>query len=1143
MPLAQGDLPSGQALSVAGLTTQTDVKTTYADGSARMAVVTCKPTGTAAYAVSAATPPTPSPFSPTLPTSTKVEFSLHTRCVLLGIFSITSGTFSATLTQVTSGKRIVADVVVLVNQSNGTQYILDDADGAVFSTTGASWNTLGGGSDAAGWPGGKTVHWTTTNGATAIWTKTSLPSGTYSVAMSWTDWTTVTQQGQGDPRATVTVKDGATTRGVVEVNQLVASAEFVGRVLLANFTVTSPNSLTAVLNNLSTNGLTVADAVGLYKGGELISVIDDSDAGCAFAGTWLESGVGWPAGYAYGYKNTYRIANWSSYIGDGSSTATYTWTGLATGSDYTLVAWTLFSPFSTAELDITMMLTTTAGWTIKDGATTRGTITVNQRDWGTHDLVETYRAPIPASESADFWLTGNLCREHRSTVAPFFVDSGGTEHTGVTHQTIRVLYDCRMYNDNTGTLQVVVENGLDIAVGTYVQYTNCVTTVNGVTVSTHNDVEQWYGARWTETWPIGAFTAAEVTQDWSRAYAGRILMEPRSTCDLGNVSSGYYNPNIGGRVGADWDPTGPHFTILRRGVLDGDGLAAGGAHPQLGTEPQWCNQFLAHGNADAGDYMLAGGRFAGSYPHHFRDTSTNEPVNCVDRPNVTINYQQSPSSFLQPDALHGQQDLAATRFGRWQMSANTPHNPTISYVPYLYTGERYHQEEVIFWADYPLLSTTPGLREGALCYPNDGAGCRGIGWQVFGYAKGLTVTTDAGTMQDYFTTLCTNGLAWMDLYAAGSKTFGVNNLPYASVLGCAFDLVLGTTLEHLVGMAPWQQIYVAMGIWRAQDILGSSAGGTLLDIILGYLINQHGQYDPAHPDDPAFSTFPFHFSPTMLVNGPWHYWCDDQANTPQNWTIAVGTAGTSVLRGTQADSYVTDGCLKMVSNGATLISVTQQFGTTPSVLAGAGGTPDTLTTGTLYYLMFHLKASSAPTTGTLVVDLIDGSGNPLSGCTTSVALNTLTTSYQRFNASFTTPGSISGTPKFRIRFTVSPDNGRTIYVGDMTFWNATTVQVLETFYSVDALWTTNTVTFGQFTTWDQAATASMVNSRIDQYGVVFGLPVPSEAGGAEYAYVYLLAFNMAEVRGLTNGTARYNALSNDPGNLTYDGFNVVRGLY
>lgn len=1144
VPLAPGDLPAGQSLQVAGLGTQTDVKTTYADGSAKFAVVTCKPAGTVTPGISAGPPPASSPFTPALPSSTKVEFALHTRCVLLGVYSVTSGTFKAVLTQVTSGKRIVADVVVLKNTADGTEYVLDDADGAVFSTTGSGWNTLGGGSDSAGWPAGKTVHWTTANGATATWTKTSLPSGTYSVSASWTDWTTITEQGTGDPRATFVIKDNTTTIGTVEVNQIVASAEYVGRVIATGVNIAS-GTCKVVLDNTSSNGLVVADAVALFKGGVLVSVVDDSDAGCVFSGTWLESGVGWPAGYAYGYKNTYRIANWSSFTGDGSSTATYTWTGLASGSDYTVVAWSFFSPFSTAELDITVMLSTTTHFTVKDNTTTRATTTINQRDRGAHDLVETYRAPLSAPESADFWLRGNLVREHRQAVAPYFVDAGGTEHTSTTHPHLRVLYDCRCYSDGQGRLQVTVENCLDMKVATYVHY-DVVVTVAGSSVFSQTDVEQWYGARWSKDFGYGGLSESTVTADWTRAYAGKLLMKARSTCDQG-VPSGYYDPDVGGRTFTDWSVSSPYFAILRRGGMDGDGLGGGGFHPQLGTQPMWAMQFLAHGRADAKAYTLLSSRYAGSYPHHFRDSSTGDPINCVDRPNATTNYSQSGSSFLQADGLKGQHDLAGTRFGRWQMADNTPHHPNVSFVPYLYTGERYHHEEVLFWGDSPLLGTLPGLREGAACTPNDAAGCRGIGWQVRGYAEAAAVAVTGSGMATYFTTVTQNCLGWLDAYAAGTKNFGVSGLPYASTLGCAFNMVISDTTEHLVAQAPWQQMYVGHAIQRAHDLgfptSGADTGGALLDIILGFLINQHGQYDPAHPDDPAFSTLPYHLNPSLLVNAEFHSWCSDQANTPQNWTVAAGTPGTHVVKGVLADSYVTDGCVKLVSDGSTLASVTQAFGTTPSALAGAGGTPDTLVVSSTYYVLFHLKASSAPTVGTVIVDLVNGSGTPLAGCSVTVNASTLTTSYQRFTATFTTPSSISGTPKLRVRFGSSPDSGRTVYLPDVSIWAAAGAAVFETFYSVDALWTTSTSTFAHFTTWDQAATRAIVNSRIDQYGVVFGLPVPSQLAGTEYAYVYLLAFNIAEVRGLANATARYDALTADAGNLTYDGFNVPRGLY
>lgn len=66
LPLAQGELPSGQGLQVGALATQTDVKATWADGSAKHCIVTCKPTASGPLAVSPVSPPSGA-FTPTIP--------------------------------------------------------------------------------------------------------------------------------------------------------------------------------------------------------------------------------------------------------------------------------------------------------------------------------------------------------------------------------------------------------------------------------------------------------------------------------------------------------------------------------------------------------------------------------------------------------------------------------------------------------------------------------------------------------------------------------------------------------------------------------------------------------------------------------------------------------------------------------------------------------------------------------------------------------------------------------------------------------------------------------------------------------------------------------------------------------------------
>jgi hypothetical protein len=69
--IPEGAVPAGSAIQVGSLATQCDVKTSWGDGSARFAVLTCKPTGTGDQALSVVAAGSGT-FTPTIPTASVV---------------------------------------------------------------------------------------------------------------------------------------------------------------------------------------------------------------------------------------------------------------------------------------------------------------------------------------------------------------------------------------------------------------------------------------------------------------------------------------------------------------------------------------------------------------------------------------------------------------------------------------------------------------------------------------------------------------------------------------------------------------------------------------------------------------------------------------------------------------------------------------------------------------------------------------------------------------------------------------------------------------------------------------------------------------------------------------------------------------
>lgn len=145
------------------------------------------------------------------------------------------------------------------------------------------------------------------------------------------------------------------------------------------------------------------------------------------------------------------------------------------------------------------------------------------------------------------------------------------------------------------------------------------------------------------------------------------------------------------------------------------------------------------------------------------------------------------------------------------------------------------------------------------------------------------------------------------------------------------------------------------------------------------------------------------------------------ANVPDNWTIDVGTAGTTVKKST-AVKFAGASSLEIDGNGAELTALSQ-------TLTG-------LAAKTPYAVAFSAKVSAVPAAGVLTVDLWDGAavinneaGNPNSF---TVSLPGLTTSFGWVTGSFRLPEPLPATITLRLRLTTALSNTKNLFVDNLS---------------------------------------------------------------------------------------------------------------
>jgi hypothetical protein len=359
----------------------------------------------------------------------------------------------------------------------------------------------------------------------------------------------------------------------------------------------------------------------------------------------------------------------------------------------------------------------------------------------------TYTARLPDSASQDAWLSGPLVHEGRSVVAPT------SSATAAAHPFLRVVFDTRVYNDGKARVDVTVENVLDLADATTTTYDVAV-TVAGRGVFARRGVEHYYLTRWRRVFEVGATPVSAVKMNLTPFHQARAL--PPFLTMIANVVT---------------PASGSSYDILREGALDAN-MPAHGGRQELAPYPDWTARYLVYQHPVQRAMVIANGDLSGSWPIHVREAEGG--VNTGLGTERLVSLDQRPTLWLDGRAAGNGVDhikggpMPIREYGSLNpgpgqspLIPDNAHQPSLAYVPYLITGDRYYAEEMAFWANYAMLRTYKRDARGLLINNE----VRGIGWALRNLADAAAYYPEGSPVRAYLGRKLLNNLQALDDYA------------------------------------------------------------------------------------------------------------------------------------------------------------------------------------------------------------------------------------------------------------------------------------------------------------------------------------------------------------------------------------------
>ncbi len=411
-----------------------------------------------------------------------------------------------------------------------------------------------------------------------------------------------------------------------------------------------------------------------------------------------------------------------------------------------------------------------------------------------------------AAGRLDAWLSGPLVSEFRveARIDPL----------------LRASFDIRAYADGRVRTGVMVANDTVWTANSRTVAYRADIRAAGQSVFTaglsHHRAANWRRVVWSGGGQTGGDTVA-VLRDVD--YLIRTGAIPAFDTDLG-VNATAVADTAAALAKADTGPLGA--------ALIQKYMPTTGGRSDIGILPSWTSSYLISQDARAERAMYANADASGSAPWHFHDEATGQSVRIDQHPKLWLDYRAKVT------ANEVSATSLATLAKETGWTTDDAHTPSLAFVPYLLSGDRYYLDELQAVSAWRLGAFNPAYRSNIMAKQ-----VRALAWELRDLGDAAYATPDAHPLKGYFVSQITQELALLRDAYVGRRVM--------RAAGEVEGWFMGDDSRVPGGLGPWQIDFMALalagldghGFADARDLLDWSA-----NFIAGRFISANRGFNP-----------------------------------------------------------------------------------------------------------------------------------------------------------------------------------------------------------------------------------------------------------------------------------------------------------